>query len=670
MPPDTSDVFTAIERRRGEFLDDLQQYLRIPSISTDPAYKADVARCAEFVRGRLEAAGLTARADRDRRPPAGLRRVAGRAGQADACSSTATTTCSRPIRSSCGATRRSSRRSRASELVARGATDDKGQSYAHIDGVAAMLAERGSLPVNVKFLIEGEEESGGHAIESFVRAGRRQAARLRRGGGLRHVDVRARASRRCSTRCAASPTSSSRCGAEPRPPLRHLRRRGAEPAARALAMIVASLATRRAAASWSPASTTTCATLEPWEREEIEGARVRRGGDGASELGVRGARRRAGLHHPRAHRRRGRPATSTASGAATRARAPRPCCRRGPAPRSRCAWSPTRSRSAIAELVTRHLERATPRGVTRRGRRTLHGARPILIDAKGPMIEAAHRRHGGRLGTPAGAGARGRLDPDRRHLRRRAAGAGAAARLRPPRRSACTRPTRSSTWASTCGGIRSIARLLDRVGALAIQVGRKARELLAATARPRTFAKASSSANQERELKFALAGRSLDELRQRLVAAGAQRSARRRARTTGCSTAATSCSGRAACCACAPTAPAAASPSRVRRASRRTSRCATRSRSRSRTPRRCAISWCGSAIAWCAATRRCARSGSSAPPRWRSITRRSATSSSSRATTRRTAAARCGFDPGTAERRSYLRLYEDWRRDHPERPPT
>src|SRR5690606_34130394 len=55
------------------------------------------------------------------------------------------------------------------QLVARGATDDKGQSFAHIRGVEAILAERGRLPVNVKFLIEGEEESGGESIEKFVR---------------------------------------------------------------------------------------------------------------------------------------------------------------------------------------------------------------------------------------------------------------------------------------------------------------------------------------------------------------------------------------------------------------------------------------------------------------------------------------------------------------------
>jgi acetylornithine deacetylase/succinyl-diaminopimelate desuccinylase-like protein len=54
-------------------------------------------------------------------------------------------------------------------LVARGATDDKGQSYCHVKAVEAILAERGTLPVNVKFLIEGEEEVGGATIEAFVR---------------------------------------------------------------------------------------------------------------------------------------------------------------------------------------------------------------------------------------------------------------------------------------------------------------------------------------------------------------------------------------------------------------------------------------------------------------------------------------------------------------------
>ena len=55
------------------------------------------------------------------------------------------------------------------KLVARGATDDKGQSFAHVKAIGAMLAERGRLPVNVKFLVEGEEEAGGQSIDDYVR---------------------------------------------------------------------------------------------------------------------------------------------------------------------------------------------------------------------------------------------------------------------------------------------------------------------------------------------------------------------------------------------------------------------------------------------------------------------------------------------------------------------
>ena len=53
-------------------------------------------------------------------------------------------------------------------IYARGATDDKGQTFAHIKAVESLLKTTGSLPVNVKFIIEGEEESGGFAINRFV----------------------------------------------------------------------------------------------------------------------------------------------------------------------------------------------------------------------------------------------------------------------------------------------------------------------------------------------------------------------------------------------------------------------------------------------------------------------------------------------------------------------
>jgi acetylornithine deacetylase/succinyl-diaminopimelate desuccinylase-like protein len=53
-------------------------------------------------------------------------------------------------------------------LYARGASDDKGQVYTHVKAVEAILATRKALPVNVKFLVEGEEEVGGEAISAFI----------------------------------------------------------------------------------------------------------------------------------------------------------------------------------------------------------------------------------------------------------------------------------------------------------------------------------------------------------------------------------------------------------------------------------------------------------------------------------------------------------------------
>ena len=57
---------------------------------------------------------------------------------------------------------------RDGNLYARGAADDKGQFYMHIKAIEALHAVNGKLPVNVKFLIEGEEEIGGASIAKYV----------------------------------------------------------------------------------------------------------------------------------------------------------------------------------------------------------------------------------------------------------------------------------------------------------------------------------------------------------------------------------------------------------------------------------------------------------------------------------------------------------------------
>jgi acetylornithine deacetylase/succinyl-diaminopimelate desuccinylase-like protein len=53
-------------------------------------------------------------------------------------------------------------------IYARGAADDKGQLFVHVKAVEAYLETTGKLPVNVKFIIEGEEEVGGESLEAFI----------------------------------------------------------------------------------------------------------------------------------------------------------------------------------------------------------------------------------------------------------------------------------------------------------------------------------------------------------------------------------------------------------------------------------------------------------------------------------------------------------------------
>jgi acetylornithine deacetylase/succinyl-diaminopimelate desuccinylase-like protein len=57
---------------------------------------------------------------------------------------------------------------RDGNLYARGSADDKGQMYMHVKAVETLRAVNGTLPVNVKFLIEGEEEVGGESIAKYV----------------------------------------------------------------------------------------------------------------------------------------------------------------------------------------------------------------------------------------------------------------------------------------------------------------------------------------------------------------------------------------------------------------------------------------------------------------------------------------------------------------------
>ncbi len=169
MATDSGDVLTRVENEQADYLEELKDYLRIPSISTDPGYADEVGRCAQFVNEKLAGAGLAAELlDTDRYPLVYAEWLGAEGkptllfyGHYDVQPPDPLEEWRNPPFEPTV---------EGDLLVARGATDDKGQSFAHIKAVAAILAERGELPVNVKFLIEGEEESGGESIETFVRS--------------------------------------------------------------------------------------------------------------------------------------------------------------------------------------------------------------------------------------------------------------------------------------------------------------------------------------------------------------------------------------------------------------------------------------------------------------------------------------------------------------------
>ena len=101
---------------------------------------------------------------------------------------------------------------RDGEIYARGSADDKGQVFMHFKAVEAHLKQNGRLPVNMKFILEGEEEVGSVNLDDFIRAHKSRARAPTSSSSPTRRCSRA-ACRRSATACAASSTSRSICAA-------------------------------------------------------------------------------------------------------------------------------------------------------------------------------------------------------------------------------------------------------------------------------------------------------------------------------------------------------------------------------------------------------------------------------------------------------------------------
>ncbi len=158
-----------VDENHQACLDGLLDYLRIPSVSTDPAYGDEVARCSRYLDDELRRIGLESRiVETEGHPLVVAERI--KSPELPTVLFYGHYDVQPPDPLELWTSPPFEPRVEDGKIFARGATDDKGQSWAHVKAVEAILATAGDLPVNVRFLVEGEEESGGEAIEHFVRA--------------------------------------------------------------------------------------------------------------------------------------------------------------------------------------------------------------------------------------------------------------------------------------------------------------------------------------------------------------------------------------------------------------------------------------------------------------------------------------------------------------------
>jgi acetylornithine deacetylase/succinyl-diaminopimelate desuccinylase-like protein len=163
------NLLAYVEQNRDRYLAELKELIAIPSVSTNPDNAGDVRRCAEWVAEGMRNIGLQSvqifptaghpivysewlnapgkptvllYGHYDVQPPEPLELWT-----------------SPPFEATI----------RNGNLYARGSADDKGQVFIHLKSIEAYLKNTGALPINLKLLIEGEEEIGSEHLEAFVK---------------------------------------------------------------------------------------------------------------------------------------------------------------------------------------------------------------------------------------------------------------------------------------------------------------------------------------------------------------------------------------------------------------------------------------------------------------------------------------------------------------------
>jgi acetylornithine deacetylase/succinyl-diaminopimelate desuccinylase-like protein len=165
-----NNIIDHINTHRDNYVDQLKEYLAIPSISALPQHSADVRRCAEWTAEEMRRIGLqSVRLIETPGHPVVYGDWLGAEGAptilfyghydvqpVDPVDQWESPPFEATVRDG--------------EIYARGAADDKGQIFMHFKAIEAHLKQNGRLPVNMRIILEGEEEVGSENLDDFIKA--------------------------------------------------------------------------------------------------------------------------------------------------------------------------------------------------------------------------------------------------------------------------------------------------------------------------------------------------------------------------------------------------------------------------------------------------------------------------------------------------------------------
>ena len=170
-------VFTYLSAHQSRFIDELCEYLRFPSVSAQPSHARDMEACADWLVKHCRSIGLQA----ERRATSGCTVVIAKNFRAR--------TPGKPHYLIYGhydvqpaepfdlwKTPPFEPRLQGRSLFARGATDNKGQNFAHLKAIEAYLKTGTEMPCDLTILLEGEEEIGSPNLAPFLKTHREELA--------------------------------------------------------------------------------------------------------------------------------------------------------------------------------------------------------------------------------------------------------------------------------------------------------------------------------------------------------------------------------------------------------------------------------------------------------------------------------------------------------------